>query len=135
MERMHTIETYRTLPEIFEQYGLIPDEDIISKILDMLKISFDYDGTLSTERGKNLAARTIQAGNEVYIITARHKADGAPVYAAADKLGIPADRVIFTEGRDKYETVAALGINLHYDNNKDQVDKINKLTNSASILF
>lgn len=101
----------------------------------MLKISFDYDGTLSTERGKNLAARTIQAGNEVYIITGRRKADGAPVYAAADKLGIPADRVIFTEGRDKYETVAALGINLHYDNNKEQVDKINKLTNSGAILF
>jgi len=100
-----------------------------------MKISFDYDGTLSTERGKALAKKTIDAGNEVYIVTARQKKDGAPVYFTANKLGIAADHVIFTEGRDKYPTIEELGINLHYDNNAEQVNKINSLTKASAILF
>jgi hypothetical protein len=100
-----------------------------------MKISFDYDGVLSTGRGKLLATKTINAGNEVYIITGRQKKDSAPVYYLADQLGIPVNRVFFTEGKDKYPFIDELGINLHYDDNKEQVDLINARTKAAAILF
>ena len=119
---------------IFEEYGLIPDEDIISKNLDMSKISFDYDGTLSTSKGRALARELIK-NNELYIITARHKRDGTAVYSAAKELGIPFNRVYFTEGKDKYPLVKRLGIAQHYDNNEEQVNKINEYTTATGILF
>ena len=101
----------------------------------MSKISFDYDGTLSTKRGRELAKKLIETGNELYIITARQKKDGTPVYAAAKDLGIPYNRVFFTEGKDKYTLVDKLNIAQHYDNNKEQVDKINSNTQAEGVLW
>ncbi len=100
----------------------------------MSKISFDYDGTLSTAKGRALARELIK-NNELYIITARHKKDGTAVYGAAKELGIPFNRVYFTEGKDKYPLVKRLGIAQHYDNNEEQVNKINDYTNATGILF
>jgi len=100
----------------------------------MSKISFDYDGTLSTSKGRALARELIK-NNELYIITARHKRDGTAVYSAAKELGIPFNRVYFTEGKDKYPLVKRLGIAQHYDNNEEQINKINEYTTATGILF
>ena len=81
------------------------------------KVSFDYDGTISTRLGKALAKKEIQSGSTVYIISARNNAGG--MYAVADELGIPHDRVIATGSNlKKAEKIKELGIDTHYDNNR-----------------
>lgn len=97
------------------------------------KISFDYDGVLSTDQGKALLKRKQTEGYPVYIVTARHDGD-ATVLNFAREHSIPKDRVHFTNGRDKWPTIKSLGIDKHYDNNKEQVDKINANTDCEAVL-
>jgi hypothetical protein len=87
------------------------------------KISFDYDETLNTERGKELAKRKISEGFTVYIISARNDAES--MFSTADELGIPHSRVYATgSNKDKVEKVKELGIKTHYDNNVDVVNEL-----------
>jgi hypothetical protein len=96
-----------------------------------MKISFDVDGVLDTPQGMALARRKITEGHRVYIITARNEERmAAEVYAIANELGIPRLRVYFTNGEDKWRTIQRLGIELHYDNNEEQITKINEQTDS-----
>lgn len=84
------------------------------------KVSYDYDDTLSTERGKASAKRSIEAGNTVYIISAR--GDKSGMLGTAQELGIPESRVYATGSNSaKVEKVKSLGISKHYDNNADVV--------------
>jgi len=100
------------------------------------KISFDYDGTLSTTKGKELAAEKIATGHDVWIITARQREDNNnAVYRTAELLGIPRSRIKFTNGKDKWRFMQRYDIDIHYDNNQDQVDKINANTLTRAILF
>ena len=99
------------------------------------KISFDFDGTLSTAKGKELAASKIAEGYEVYIVTARRTEQKDSVLKIADELGIPKSRIYFTNGADKWPLIKRLGIKRHYDNNKEQVDKINSNTQAEGVLF
>jgi len=100
-----------------------------------MRISFDYDGVLSTGPGRALAAVKIKQGHEVHIVTARQPEDSEEVYNTARELGISRGRVHFTAGRDKFETIDRLGIRIHYDNNKEQVDKINANTTAKGRLY
>ena len=84
------------------------------------KVSFDYDDTLSTERGKQLAKH--QQGI-LYIISARHDKDG--MLATAKIFGIPESRVYATgSNKAKIEKIKELGITKHYDNNKDVINQL-----------
>ena len=84
------------------------------------KISFDYDDTLSTERGKELAKH--QQGT-LYIISARHDKEG--MLATAKALSIPESRVYATgSNKAKIDKITELGINQHYDNNVDVMNQL-----------
>ena len=89
-------------------------------------ISFDYDDTLSTERGKQLAADYIANGDNVYIISARHDKEG--MLGVAESLGIPASRV-FAVGSNsaKIEKIKELQISKHIDNNADVVKALGEV--------
>jgi len=99
------------------------------------KVSFDFDDTLSTKRGQTLAKRLITQGKDVYIITRRQESASAEVYKVADELGIPKSKVYFTNGKMKWETIKRLGIDIHYDNNQQELDLIDKNTNAVGIKF
>jgi hypothetical protein len=99
------------------------------------KVSFDFDDTLETDRGKELAKQKIADGKEVFIITRRQESASAGVYQVADELGIPHSRVYFTNGKMKWETVKRLEIGMHYDNNQDEINLINNNTDSKGIKF
>jgi hypothetical protein len=100
-----------------------------------MKISFDVDGVLTTPQGMALARRKITEGNRVYIITARNESTmSARVYEIAKELGIPRLRVYFTNGEDKWKTIQRLGIDVHYDNNEEQVNKIDEQTHAKGEL-
>lgn len=87
------------------------------------KISFDYDETLTTDAGMKKAKELIDAGNDVYIISAR--SDKEPMLNRAKELGIPESRVIATgSNKAKVEKVKELDIKKHYDNNADVIKEL-----------
>jgi len=87
------------------------------------KISFDYDGTLSTLKGTELAQRLIDSGAEVYIISARGDKEG--MLSKAEKLGIPIGRVYaMGSNKSKIEKIKELNIVTHYDNNADVIREL-----------
>ena len=100
-----------------------------------MRISYDFDDTLSTSKGQQMALNDIKNGNDVLILTARQESDNEEVFKVADKLGIAHSKVHFTNGKDKWSFVIRLKIDRHIDNNKEQVDKINKFTNAEGVLF
>ncbi len=100
---------------------------------DNNKVSYDYDDTLSTEKGQKQAIADIKAGKQVYIITRRQKSQ--EVLDIASKLGIPQSKVIFTNGQLKWSAIKHYGIGTHYDNNQNEVDKINTMTQAKGIKF
>jgi hypothetical protein len=91
---------------------------------EFAKISIDYDDTLSTQRGKDLARRLINEGNDLYIVTRRRRTESNDVYRDAQLVGIPRDRVFFTEGRMKWMKLKELGVQRHIDNNPDEIASI-----------
>jgi len=87
------------------------------------KISFDYDDTLSTERGKTLAKH--QQGT-LYIISARHDKEG--MLATAKSLGIPENRIYATgSNKAKIEKIKELGITKHFDNNEAVIKQLGNI--------
>ena len=98
-------------------------------------VSFDFDDTLSTAKGQEKAKQMLAEGYRVLIITARQSKDSKEVFDVADKLGIRRSDIYFTNGKNKWETVKRLGVAIHYDNNQEQIDLINKMTKTEGKLF
>lgn len=96
--------------------------------MDENRISFDFDGVLSREVGQELAKLKIKQGFEVWIVTARRPEQSEKVFEIAKLLNIPESRIVFTSGRDKWKFIEEFDIGLHYDNNEEQINKINELT-------
>jgi hypothetical protein len=100
-------------------------ESTINKYEQMAaeKISIDYDDTLSTQRGKELAQRLINGGATLYIISARNDKEG--MLKTAKDLGIPESRVYATgSNKMKVEKIKELSIIKHYDNNSDVIKQL-----------
>ena len=90
------------------------------------KVSIDYDDTLSTDKGKELAKRLISEGMTVYIISARQDKEG--MLSVASDLGIPESRVYATgSNKAKIEKIKELGISKHYDNNADVIKELGSI--------
>ena len=98
----------------------------LSKVYDFVaeKVSIDYDDTLSTDRGKELAKKLLAEGKDVSIITRRQADQLDDVYNTAKDLGIPRDKVHATNGKLKWETIKKLGIERHIDNNSNELKAI-----------
>jgi len=104
-----------------KELGLI--EMVDESFADDNKVSFDYDDTLTTDKGKELAKRMIEEGKIVYIISARHFV--ANMLSTAKELGIPLRRVFATgSNQAKIKKVLSLNIGTHYDNNSDVVNQL-----------
>lgn len=87
------------------------------------KVSFDYDDTLSTEKGLELALEWKNKGADVYIISARQQKD--EMLPRANKAGILFSRVYATgSNKAKIEKIKELGIDIHYDNNLEVVAEL-----------
>ena len=98
-------------------------------------VSFDFDDTLSTTKGQEKAKQMLAEGYRVLIITARQSKDSKEVYDVADKLGIRRSDIFFTNGGNKWHIIKRLGVAIHYDNNQEQIDLINKMTKTEGKLF
>jgi hypothetical protein len=90
------------------------------------KVSFDYDDTLNTPKGRGLAMGEIRSGSDVYIISARGSKQG--IYPLADELGIPHDKIFATgSNRMKVQKIKDLRITRHYDNNEDVIKQLGRI--------
>jgi hypothetical protein len=93
-----------------------------TKLNSNQKISFDYDGTLSTKKG-TLLAKDLITNNTLYIISARSSKTG--MIDKAREVGIPFNHIFATGSNDaKIEKIKALKIQVHYDNNKDVLNQL-----------
>lgn len=87
------------------------------------KISFDFDGVFSTQKGFDKAVSLKESGVEVYIISARGEKDG--ILPRANKAHIRFDNVYATgSNKAKVEKIKELGITRHYDNNPDVINEL-----------
>ena len=92
--------------------------------MDFAKISFDFDDTLSTAAGLELAKKYKDEGNTLYIISARNEVSQGMLDRASE-LGIPESRVHATgSNKAKVEEVKKLGITKHVDNNADVISEL-----------
>lgn len=99
-----------------------------------MKIGFDFDDTLNTDKGKNLAKRLIK-DNELFIITRRQSTALEPVKNLAKEIGIPISNVYATNGKLKWEKVKELNLDRFYDNNQNEINHINDNTETRGIKF
>jgi hypothetical protein len=135
----------RKLKQIDSKFNLVEIFNSVTPIINKLlgkkdvfvkrKISFDYDGTLTTEKGQRMVKNLLKQGARVYIITRRRDGMMAPVYALAKELGINRRNVYNTNNKLKWETVQRLNIDIHYDNNLNEVKHINDNTTTRGRLF
>ena len=109
--------------------------NIFANIVSLLglKISFDYDGVLTVKEYADKAEQMVKDGFDVLIVTARLDSDMEEVYNKAQELGILKSNVHNTNLKDKWEELKRLGVDRHYDNSQEQVDKINENTNTKAI--
>jgi FMN phosphatase YigB (HAD superfamily) len=96
----------------------------IKESLRIIKIGFDYDGTLTLTSTQELVKRLINSGgNQIYIVSAR--SNSAELYSVASKYGIPMSRVYAVGSNEKkVEKIKELGLDKFYDNNPDVISKL-----------
>jgi len=111
-----------------------------------MKISFDFDGTLSDEFDgsvneqkeeiQKICKDYVKRGHDVYIITKRfgpHYAnygkgdEHVEVFELADELGIPHHKVYFTDREWKTKIISSLEIEMHFENSENEVIMISKM--------
>jgi hydroxymethylpyrimidine pyrophosphatase-like HAD family hydrolase len=91
-----------------------------------MKISFDFDGTLTENVIKETAKSLIDGGHDVWIITARCKENyNTDLYKICEYINLPLDKVIYTNGDLKYFEYKKGNFDLHYDDAWDEVMEIN----------
>lgn len=102
-----------------------------------MKVSFDFDGTLSRQDVQRFAKELIAAGHEVWIVTSRistkpavekgwHwiKRQNEDLYKVAESVGIPESRIVFTEHIDKIVFLKDKGFAFHLDDDEWELMQI-----------
>ena len=93
---------------------------------DSAKVSYDYDDTLSTSAGQTAALASMNAGYDVYVISARSSKE--EMLPLTHSLGIPDENVFATGSNEaKIAKVKELGIETHIDNNQEVVDQLGEV--------
>lgn len=96
-----------------------------------MKISFDFDSTLTEDYIQEIAKSFIKAGNDVHIVTSRctvyySKTPNKDLFEVADNLGISREKIHFTEGDFKLQTLKLHKFDLHFDDMEDEVLNCNQ---------
>lgn len=100
-----------------------------------LVVSFDFDNTLTEEKGKSMAKDLINRGYRIIIITSRpHDVlykyqNNSDLYELSRELGIPERDIIFTTNQPKEMFMVNSKIKIHVDDCEKTIDEINKMKN------
>lgn len=129
---MSNSEMLAEYPEAPQRYAVCTAK-IKSAKMSGKRISFDYDGVASTEAGKKAIKDRIAGGDIVYIISARSKK--SEIVGAYNGI-VPAQRIYAVGSNEaKIKTVTSMRMVVHYDNNQDIINTINKDTNTLGKLW
>jgi hypothetical protein len=90
-----------------------------------LSVSMDFDGVLSIPSVEEFARELIEDGVDVWVTTSRY-ADGnnTDLLKVADRLDIPFDNIIYTDGKDKAEFLPMDFYIFHLDSNPYVINNI-----------
>jgi hypothetical protein len=104
-----------------------------------MKVSFDFDGTLSRKDVQKFASKLVKSGFEVWIVTSRCATESAlakgwwwvekqnqQLYDVAEECGISRERIQFTEHVDKIEFLEGKNFVFHLDDDMDELIEIKK---------
>lgn len=106
-----------------------------------MKISFDFDSTLSIPYIQDVAISLVKRGFDIYITTSRYETpikwglrvglNNDDLFFIADKCGILKDNIRFTNMEDKYTFLEDFQI--HLDDDWIELNLINKNTKCVGI--
>jgi len=113
-----------------------------------LKISFDFDGTLTNPVMQKLAKTLVDSDSDVWIVTARmdktffesvggttyHLNINSSVNHIADIVGIPRNKIIYTNGELKSDVYFKEQFDIHFDDMVYEVDEINEKGGNAILV-
>lgn len=102
-----------------------------------MRVSFDFDSTLSKESVQKYAAYLISIGIEVHIVTSRYEfyySNNNDLYEIADKLGIKRENIHFTNMNNKCDFFKENpDFIFHLDDDSIEINFINKLNKTKGI--
>jgi len=106
----------------------------------MIKVSFDFDGTLDRKDVQEYAKTLIRSGVEVWICTARFsehehysKRWNDDLYKVSDKIGISRSNIKFCSMSDKYLFFENKDFVFHLDDDMTEIKMINEYTKTKGI--
>ena len=107
-----------------------------------MKVSFDFDSTLSRKDVQRFAKELVEAGHEVWIVTSRISNEQAQLeyssnytkdriyksnkklFRVADNVGIKREHIIFCNFTAKIDSIAGQGFVFHLDDDSDELMEI-----------
>ena len=99
-------------------------------------IAIDYDGTLSTKKVQAFAKKAIMERHDVWVVTKRREGvHNADMMEVLKSVRLPPQKVIYTDGRSKYEFVTALRPDIIIDNETDYYEDIQNHTSTLPLIF
>lgn len=104
----------------------------------MCKVSFDYDDCLDKKEVYDYCKSLINKGVEVWVCTSRVKDNlhwNNDLYTITERLGIPKERIIFTDGGDKSYYLKDSGFLWHLDDMRGNCNDINLQTDVEGIIY
>lgn len=89
-----------------------------------MKISFDFDNTLTKKHIQAIATGCLLAGYDVWVTTSRRQSDSREVYEICRNIGIPIKNCQFTHFEDKVKFLSDFDV--HFDDDEYEIDLINR---------
>lgn len=107
-----------------------------------IKVSFDFDSTLSERSIQRFVKFLVDNGLEVWITTSRYGNGREPypswnddLYLVAERVGIMRENVTFCQMNDKYKVISDSGFLFHVDDDEEELDLIRENTNISPIWY
>lgn len=108
----------------------------------MVKVSFDFDATLSRTDVEKYAKELVDKGVEVWICTSRYSPENAPnkewnddLFQTALRVGIKKEHIIFTNYANKSEHLNNKGFKWHLDDDNIELSFIKTDTDLKPIFL
>lgn len=112
------------------------------------KISFDFDGCLGEDHIQMIAMLLVSAGADVWVITSRtndaiidengailgNRGVNDVVRNVCSRVGIPLNKIIYTNGDFKVNEYAKGNFDLHFDDQFDEVELIRRNGGNALLV-
>lgn len=113
-----------------------------------IKLSFDFDNTLSKKHVQDYVKSLINQGFDIWIVTSRYKNCNdylglhqdtennchQDLYGIVNTLGIPENRIIFTNMKSKWKTLLKMtNVLFHLDDDWKELNEINKYSSTIGI--